>query len=76
MGPYRAIKNKGTTRKIEYSPIKAFFKVIYEKECQVGKHLYSKVKNMLALLLEPEEDTCAESNRIMKHVFPALDKIR
>lgn len=75
VGPYRSVRNKAQ-KKTDYSPIRMFLKTLYERECQVGKHLYSKVKNMLALLLGPEDDDCAESNRVMKDIYPKLHEFR
>ena len=56
VGPYRSIRNKTTQKKYDFSVIRAFYKVLYERECTVGKHLYSKVKNILTFLLEPIDE--------------------
>ena len=50
VGPYRTVRNKNTQKKNDFSVIRTFHKIMMEKECTVGKHLYSKVKNIINLL--------------------------
>lgn len=59
ISPYRTVKNKVTQRKIDFSAIKQFYKILHEKECQTGKHLYSRIKNVLTFLLGPINEETA-----------------
>lgn len=56
VAPYRAIKNKVTQKKSDFSVLKQFPKILYERDCTVGKHLYGKIKNLLKLLSTPSSD--------------------
>lgn len=65
IGPYRTIKNKITQKKSDYSVIKQFPKILYERECFVGKHLHAKIKGLLNILLSSGSEETSDKTRII-----------